>query len=56
MRRVIFVPGGNFLLDEGYGKPARRRLPYNDLGVVLFRDVTTSLGQQTGEYRLVRRE
>jgi hypothetical protein len=37
----------DFLLDEGYGKPQTRRLPYNDFGVVLYQDVHAGAGQQT---------
>jgi hypothetical protein len=37
----------DFLLDEGYGKPQTRRLPYNDFGVVLYQDVIAGAGQQT---------
>jgi hypothetical protein len=37
----------DFLLDEGYGKPATRRLPYNDFGVVLYQDVTAGTEPQT---------
>ncbi|MCZ2152965.1 MAG: hypothetical protein LC114_03520, partial [Bryobacterales bacterium] len=39
------LPGGakntyDFLVDgAGYGKPATRRLPYNDFGIVLYQDV-----------------
>ena len=27
----------DFLLEDGYGKPATRRLPYNDFGIILVR-------------------
>jgi hypothetical protein len=37
----------DFLLDEGYGKPATRRLPYNDFGVVLYQGVTAGPNPQT---------
>jgi hypothetical protein len=35
------------LLGEGYGKPATRRLPCNDFGIMLFQDVVAGPGQQT---------
>jgi hypothetical protein len=37
----------DFLLDDGYGKPATRRLPYNDFGIILFEDVVAGPGAQT---------
>lgn len=33
--------------NEGYGKPATRRLPYNDFGVVLYQAVTAGPNPQT---------
>ena len=39
----------DFLVDEGYGKPSTRRLPYNDFGIILFQDVVAGPGQQTVE-------
>ncbi len=35
------------IVDDGYGKPATRRLPYNDFGVILFQNVTHGAGTQT---------
>jgi hypothetical protein len=35
------------LVQAGYGKPATRRLPYNDFGIVLMQDVTAGGAQQT---------
>jgi hypothetical protein len=35
------------LIDAGYGKPATRRLPYNDFGIILAQDVTHGIGTQT---------
>jgi hypothetical protein len=37
----------DFLVSQGYGKPATRRLPYNDFGIVLYQDVAAGPGQQT---------
>jgi hypothetical protein len=37
----------DFLLEDGYGKPATRRLPYNDFGIILFEDVVAGPGAQT---------
>ena len=37
----------DFLLAEGYGKPATRRLPYNDFGVILAQNVTHGGSAQT---------
>ena len=37
----------DFLVDGGYGKPASRRLPYDDYGIVLFQDVVAGGGAQT---------
>ena len=37
----------DFLVGEGYGKPATRRLPYNDWGVILAQNVTQGGGAQT---------
>ena len=37
----------DFVVEDGYGKPATRRLPYNDFGIILFQDVTAGAGQQT---------
>jgi hypothetical protein len=36
----------DFLLEDGYGKPATRRLPYNDFGIILFQDVVAGPGAQ----------
>src|SRR6185369_8495195 len=33
------------LVDDGYGKPATRRLPYNDFGIFIVQDVTQGAGQ-----------
>jgi hypothetical protein len=46
------LPGGykntyDFLVDEGYGKPPTRRLPYDDFGIILAQDVAAGPGQQT---------
>jgi len=46
------LPGGykntyDFLVDGGYGKPATRRLPYDDCGIVLTQNVTGGGGAQT---------
>ena len=30
----------DWLVDGGYGKPATRRLPYNDFGIFIIQDVT----------------
>jgi hypothetical protein len=35
------------LVDQGYGKPATRRLPYNDFGIVLYQNIVAGPGQQT---------
>ncbi len=37
----------DFLVSAGYGKPATRRLPYNDFGIVLYQNVIAGPGQQT---------
>ncbi len=37
----------DFLVNAGYGKPASRRLPYDDYGIVLYQDVVAGPGQQT---------
>ena len=37
----------DFLVDGGYGKPATRRLPYNDFGIFIIQDVVLGAGQQT---------
>ena len=37
----------DFLVDGGYGKPATRRLPYDDYGIVLAQNVTGGGGAQT---------
>ena len=37
----------DWLVDGGYGKPATRRLPYNDFGIFIIRDVVLGVGQQT---------
>ncbi len=37
----------DFLLEEGYGKPPTRRLPYNDFGIIIVDAVTLGAGQQT---------
>jgi hypothetical protein len=37
----------DFLVEEGYGKPATRRLPYNDFGIILTQNITHGGGQQT---------
>jgi hypothetical protein len=38
----------DFLVEtEGYGKPATRRLPYNDFGIVLYQDVVAGPNPQT---------
>jgi hypothetical protein len=37
----------DFLVGEGYGRPASRRLPYNDFGVILAQNVTHGVGAQT---------
>ena len=37
----------DFQVDEGFGKPSTRRLPYNDFGIILFQDVVAGPGQQT---------
>ena len=37
----------DFLLEDGYGKPATRRLPYNDFGIILFQNVVAGPGAQT---------
>ncbi len=36
----------DFLLDEGYGKPPTRRLPYSDFGITIAQDVVHGAGQQ----------
>jgi hypothetical protein len=35
------------VVEEGYGKPATRRLPYKDFGVVLYQDVPAGPNPQT---------
>ena len=37
------------MVDDGFGKPSTRRLPYNDFGIILFQDVVAGPGQQTVE-------
>lgn len=37
----------DFLVSQGYGKPATRRLPYDDFGINLAQSVTHSASQQT---------
>ena len=37
----------DWLVDGGYGKPATRRLPYNDFGIFIIQDVVLGVGQQT---------
>jgi hypothetical protein len=37
----------DFLVGQGYRKPATRRLPYNDFGIILVDDVVAGPGQQT---------
>ncbi len=37
----------DFLVERGYGRPETRRLPYNDLGIVLYQAVTASPDPQT---------
>ena len=46
------LPGGykntyDFLVDGGYGKPATRRLPYDDFGIIIVQAITAGAGQQT---------
>jgi hypothetical protein len=35
------------LVDQGYGRPETRRLPYNDFGIILYQAVTASPNPQT---------
>jgi hypothetical protein len=37
----------DFVVSQGYGKPATRRLPYNEFGIILLEDVVAGPGQQT---------
>ena len=37
----------DWIVDGGYGKPATRRLPYNDFGIFIIQDVVLGVGQQT---------
>jgi hypothetical protein len=37
----------DFLVNAGYGKPASRRLPYNDFGIVLYQDMLAGPDPQT---------
>ncbi len=37
----------DFLVGDGYGKPATRRLPFNDFGIALYQNVVAGPGQQT---------
>ena len=46
----------DWLVEDGYGKPATRRLPYNDFGIIMFQDVVLGAGQQTVRHGIVRRE
>jgi hypothetical protein len=44
------LPGGykntyDFLVDAGYGKPATRRLPYNDFGIIITQAITAGPSQ-----------
>jgi hypothetical protein len=44
------LPGGykntyDFLVDAGYGKPATRRLPYNDFGIIVTQAITAGPSQ-----------
>ena len=42
-------------VEVGYGKPATRRLPYNDFGVVLYQDVAAGAGPQNKKLSIVTR-
>jgi hypothetical protein len=37
----------DLLVDSGYGKPATRRLTYDDYGIILAQNMTAGAGQQT---------
>jgi len=37
----------DFAVSQGYGKPATRRLPYNEFGIIFLEDVVAGPGQQT---------
>ena len=37
----------DFVVEDGYGKPQTRRLPYNDFGIFIVDTITHGAGQQT---------
>ncbi len=44
---TAFKTNYDFLLEQGYGRPETRGLPYNEFGIVLYQAVTAGPNPQT---------